>query len=234
MAIDTPWDNERDQPLSVTRSQREAPPTSNQWVSPNAGFPNRNEPVLCAWKCGNIWRYGIAKFTGKRWLDVIPETVNEEYVPPNYWQKLIPPDSPVETSCRYCAADLPVEVEPDGRFHITGTGKHRCAAEKAPAPRRVESILDFKVTVCSECLQASCWAGEFYCEQHREASTVTKTVRELHALGPLENPSWWFKSADSGKVNQRFLEAYQSAVKTSREPGYMGDINGPGCDPDVP
>jgi hypothetical protein len=24
------------------------------------------------------------------------------------------------------------------------------------------------------------------------------------------------------------------AVKTSRKPGYMGDINGPGCDPDVP
>jgi hypothetical protein len=26
----------------------------------------------------------------------------------------------------------------------------------------------------------------------------------------------------------------RSQVKTSREPGYMGDINGPGCDPDVP
>lgn len=84
----------------------------------------------------------------------------------------------------------------------------------ARSPRRVESVLDFKVTVCSECLQASCWLGEFYCEQHREASTVIKTVRELHALGPLEDAGWWFKGADTGKVNYRFLEAYQSAVKT--------------------
>lgn len=84
--------------------------------------------------------------------------------------------------------------------------------------RRVESVLDFKVTVCSECLQASCWLGEFYCEQHREASTVIKTVRELHALGPLEDAGWWFKSADTGTVNYQFLEAYRSAVKTGAEP----------------
>jgi len=88
----------------------------------------------------------------------------------------------------------------------------KAAATNAPA-RRVESVLDFKVTVCSECLQASCWLGEFYCEQHREASTVIKTVRELHALGPLEDAGWWFKSADDGKVNYQMLDAFYRAIE---------------------
>jgi hypothetical protein len=56
-----------------------------------------------------------------------------------------------ETSCRYCAADLPVEVEPDGRFHITGTGKHRCAAEKAST-----------VQVCAICAEP--WVLGHRCE----------------------------------------------------------------------
>lgn len=47
-----------------------------------------------------------------------------------------------------------------------------------------------KVTVCAECLQASCWQGIFMCDRAQTASTVEKTVRELRALGR-EHPDYW-------------------------------------------
>lgn len=54
--------------------------------------PSRGEPVLCAWPRGGGWFYAVGKFTGKRWLEVIPETDNEEYYrPPKYWQEIKPP-----------------------------------------------------------------------------------------------------------------------------------------------
>lgn len=31
------------------------------------------------------------------------------------------------------------------------------------------------VTVCSACLTAACWLGEFYCEEYKVAGTVEKT-----------------------------------------------------------
>lgn len=46
------------------------------------------------------------------------------------------------------------------------------------------------ITVCSECLQASCWQGEFYCDNARTAGTVEKTRAELEALA-LEHPHYW-------------------------------------------
>lgn len=49
---------------------------------------------------------------------------------------------------------------------------------------------DRLVTVCSECLQASCWHGEFMCQKAVSAGTIEKPVRELRALG-LEHPSYW-------------------------------------------
>ena len=51
---------------------------------------------------------------------------------------------------------------------------------------------DRKVEVCSECLCASCWHGEFLCEKSRDAGTVYKTVRELRAL-KREHPSYYSK-----------------------------------------
>jgi hypothetical protein len=50
--------------------------------------------------------------------------------------------------------------------------------------------MDRKVTVCSACLQASCWQGLFYCEAYKTAGTVQKTISELMALG-LESPDYW-------------------------------------------
>ena len=40
-----------------------------------------------------------------------------------------------------------------------------------------------KVYVCAECLQASCWHGEFMCNKARGANITTRTVAELDALG---------------------------------------------------
>lgn len=38
------------------------------------------------------------------------------------------------------------------------------------------------VLVCSACLCASCWHGEFYCQEYLQANTEWKTVGELDAL----------------------------------------------------
>lgn len=46
------------------------------------------------------------------------------------------------------------------------------------------------ITVCSECLQASCWQGIFYCDDYKTAGTVTKTRKELAKLGR-ENSDYW-------------------------------------------
>lgn len=46
------------------------------------------------------------------------------------------------------------------------------------------------VTVCSACLKASCWQGEFYCEQYKTAGTVEKTRSELEALN-VEHSDYW-------------------------------------------
>jgi len=50
------------------------------------------------------------------------------------------------------------------------------------------------VTVCSACLQATCWLGLFYCDEYRTAGTVEKTREELKALN-LEHPDYWVPMA---------------------------------------
>ena len=47
---------------------------------------------------------------------------------------------------------------------------------------RIDVDLDREVTVCAECLCASCWHGEFYCSKYRYANITKKTVRELNEL----------------------------------------------------
>ena len=47
---------------------------------------------------------------------------------------------------------------------------------------------DRQVTVCAECLKASCWHGEFMCDRSRSADITTRTVRELRKLNR-EHPS---------------------------------------------
>ena len=46
------------------------------------------------------------------------------------------------------------------------------------------------VTVCDKCLMASCWQGEFMCDESKTAGTIEKPIRELKKLN-LEHPSFW-------------------------------------------
>jgi hypothetical protein len=46
------------------------------------------------------------------------------------------------------------------------------------------------VTVCDQCLQASCWQGEFYCQEYKTAGTKQMTRKELAKLGR-ENSDYW-------------------------------------------
>lgn len=41
---------------------------------------------------------------------------------------------------------------------------------------------DYFVTVCSECLRASCWHGEDLCDKSRNAGTVDRLASALDAL----------------------------------------------------
>lgn len=49
-----------------------------------------------------------------------------------------------------------------------------------------------KITVCAQCLQASCWQGIFMCDRAEDADVKEMTVAELRRLG-LEHESWWDK-----------------------------------------
>jgi hypothetical protein len=53
-----------------------------------------------------------------------------------------------------------------------------------------------KITVCDKCFMASCWHGEFMCDDARYAGTVEKTVAELRKLD-LEHPDHWLKQVDT-------------------------------------
>ncbi len=48
-----------------------------------------------------------------------------------------------------------------------------------------------KITVCSSCLRASCFQGEFYCEDYRVAGTVEKNIYQLEELN-LEDKHYWY------------------------------------------
>lgn len=56
--------------------------------------------------------------------------------------------------------------------------------------KKVSMGEDDLITVCDHCLQASCWQGEFYCDDYKWAGTVQKTRRELRKLGR-ESESYW-------------------------------------------
>jgi hypothetical protein len=51
------------------------------------------------------------------------------------------------------------------------------------------------ITVCAECLRASCWQGIFYCEDFKWANITRKTVEELNRLN-LEHPDYWKNDPD--------------------------------------
>lgn len=49
---------------------------------------------------------------------------------------------------------------------------------------------DRLITVCSACLRASCWHGEFYCEQYKTAGLLEVTESTLDKLNR-EHPSYY-------------------------------------------
>lgn len=49
---------------------------------------------------------------------------------------------------------------------------------------------DDLITVCDNCLTASCWQGEFYCENYKSAGTTQKTRRELRER-KMEHEDYW-------------------------------------------
>lgn len=59
-------------------------------------------------------------------------------------------------------------------------------------------MTDFKttITVCSHCLQASCWQGIFMCNESLEAGTLEKTIEELRKLD-LESANFWDIDSDT-------------------------------------
>lgn len=108
----------------------------SSWVKTSEHLPHKNLPVLICWRrataWGATWHFDVAKFGGKRWLEVVPEADNEEFLPPDYWREIEPPgadlETPVarglcvkhswgavpgddETHCHYCASPTP-----DARF----------------------------------------------------------------------------------------------------------------------
>ena len=54
----------------------------------------------------------------------------------------------------------------------------------------IEAFTQETITVCSACLQASCWQGIFFCEDYTRAGTVEKRREALKAL-TLEHSDDW-------------------------------------------
>jgi hypothetical protein len=46
------------------------------------------------------------------------------------------------------------------------------------------------VTVCASCLMASCWQGDFCCQDYMTADITHKSVKELAKLNR-ENSCYW-------------------------------------------
>jgi hypothetical protein len=61
-----------------------------------------------------------------------------------------------------------------------------------------------EVMVCDKCLRASCWYGEFMCDEARAAGLVIKTVGELRSLD-LEHESYW--------SDEKLLAVYGTAAR---------------------
>jgi hypothetical protein len=52
------------------------------------------------------------------------------------------------------------------------------------------------ITVCAECLTASCWKGIFMCDRAQYADITERTRTELEALD-LEHPCYWETSEEA-------------------------------------
>jgi hypothetical protein len=72
------------------------------------------------------------------------------------------------------------------------------------------------IEVCSSCLTASCWYGEFLCEESKNSYTELKTVADLRKL-KLENEENW----SDKKMTLIYGEPARFGYKGQRQ---VGDI----------
>ena len=64
------------------------------------------------------------------------------------------------------------------------------------------------VTVCSSCLTAACWQGEFYCENYKTAGTVEMEVGKLKKL-KLEDPHYWRRDLEQRRRLAEFVSKHE-------------------------
>lgn len=74
------------------------------------------------------------------------------------------------------------------------TKQNREPRKKTWLPREKAA---YTVTVCAACRRASCWQGEFYCEDYKTADTAEETRTAL-ALLALESSHYWTPQAQYG------------------------------------
>jgi len=55
-----------------------------------------------------------------------------------------------------------------------------------------------QITVCGNCLRASCWQGIFYCDQYKNAGTIGMPISKLKEMA-LEDPSYWSEEDEDEK-----------------------------------
>lgn len=62
-------------------------------------------------------------------------------------------------------------------------------------------LYDPVITVCSRCLRACCWQGEYMCDEARYANIVPRRISTLirrHGQEEIEHPDWWNRDLRTG------------------------------------
>lgn len=99
--------------------------------------------------------------------------------------------------------------EAAGRESAPEMGNRKSSALDSGSERGGITAQDTRlVTVCSRCLRASCWQGQFYCDDAKSAGTVEKTVAELEKVGR-EHASYWFVNPATGNLDGQAFADYE-------------------------
>jgi hypothetical protein len=83
-------------------------------------------------------------------------------------------------------------------------------------------IYDPTITVCSKCLNAACWQGEFMCWESAGANIVNRKVSTLirkQGAGYHEHPDYWNKHLATGHERQLTVEDLKALGIT--DPNYL-------------
>ncbi len=91
--------------------------------------------------------------------------------------------------------------------HTTEKGIFHTSCYYSPPQKKEEE--EKKIEVCDKCFKASCWYGEFMCDESQTAGTVIRTVKELRKLG-LEHENFW--------SDEKFLEIYGTKKPNFTQP----------------